>query len=465
MMLLPACTVGPNYHPPQIPMEASYAPASSPAALKELDAWWLNLSDPALTELINAASDANLNLQQAEARIREARAQRSVVIGQGGPQVDASGQYQHERYSQNAAPFNAFNVPGFPWEFNLYQAGFDANWELDIFGGNRRAVEAANATIDAANENRRAVLVTLLGEVGRNYVELRGYQAQRTLAQHNLELQQQTLELTRNRAKNGIGTDLDVARAQALVSSTAAEIPLDDRGEWQALHRLAVLTNMPLEKLDHLRTVAPIPALPESVDAGIPAELLRRRPDIRRAERQLAAATASVGVAEADLYPKLSLTGFFNLQSASVSDLVAWRSRAFSMGPTVDWPIFESGRLHAVIAVRNAQQEQALVSYEQAVQDAIQEVRDQMVSLSTERQRRVSLAEEVKADTDAVDLAGKLYAQGLTDYLTVLDAQRQLDQAQNALARSDTDADSSLIALYKALGGGWEASQEMTKHE
>ena len=220
-----------------------------------------------------------------------------------------------------------------------------------------------------------------------------------------------------------------------------------------ALHRLAVLTHQPLEKLEHLRTQTPIPTLPESVDVGIPAELLRRRPDIRRAERQLAAATAQAGVAEADLYPKFSLTGFFNLQSASASDLLAWRSRAFSIGPTVTWPILESGRLHAVIAVRNAQEEQALVTYERAVEDAIQEVRDQLVTLSTERQRRASLAEEVKADQDAVDLAGKLYAQGLTDFLTVLDAQRQLDQAQNALARSDTDADSSLIALYKARSG------------
>jgi outer membrane protein, multidrug efflux system len=188
----------------------------------------------------------------------------------------------------------------------------------------------------------------------------------------------------------------------------------------------------------------------------VPADLLRRRPDIRRAERELAAATARVGVAEADLYPKLSLTGAFSLQSASIEDLWNWRSRMFSLGPTISWPIFEAGRLHAVIAVRNSQQQQALVAYEQSVQGAIQEVRDQMVTFATERQRQEALAQTVTSDRDALDLANKLYAQGLTDFLTVLDAQRQVDQAENALGRSEAIVDESLIGLYKALGGGWQ---------
>jgi outer membrane protein TolC len=187
---------------------------------------------------------------------------------------------------------------------------------------------------------------------------------------------------------------------------------------------------------------------------------LRRRPDIRRAERQLAAATARIGQAQADLYPKFSLTGFFNLQSASIDDLVAWRSHAFSIGPAISWPIFEAGRLHAAVAVRNAQQEQALTTYEQSVQNAVQEVRDQLIAFTTERQRHASLTQAVTADRDAADLAGKLYAQGLTDFLTVLDAERQLNQAENALAQSDTQIDTALIALYKALGGGWESAEQ-----
>lgn len=451
--LLPACTVGPNYRPPAVPMEPSYSPDAAAATVD--GAWWRTLKDEQLNGLIATAAANNLDLQQAQARLREARAQRAVVAGQDLPAVDGGVEYQHERYSQNAAPFNAFSIPGFPWEPNLYQVGFDANWELDVFGGNRRALEAAGSSVEASQEDRRAVLVSLQAEVARNYIELRSYQRQRTLAQQNLDSQNQTLALTRDRVKNGVGSDLDVSRAAALVANTAAEVPLFDRGEWQALHRLAVLTNQPLEKLLPLRDAAAIPGAPETVMAGVPADLLRRRPDIRRAERQLAAATARIGQAQAELYPKFSLTGYFDLQSASVEQLFDWRSRAFSFGPAISWPIFEAGRLHAAVAVRNAQQEQALLAYESAVQSAIGEVRDQMVGFSTEKRRHDSLAQAAASDRDALDLAQKLYAKGLTDFLTVLDAQRQLDQADNALARSDAQLDESLIGLYKALGGGW----------
>ncbi len=457
---LAACNVGPNYHTPDIAVEPSYAPTTSSAA--DGGAWWSNLHDKTLDALIATAAQNNLDLKQAQARIREARAQRIFVNGADGPNLNAGGEYQYNRYSQNAAPFNAFNIPGFPWEFNLYQVGFDANWELDVFGGKRRAVEAATASLQASEEDQHAVLVSLEAEVARNYVELRGYQRQRTLAQRNLDLQNQTLSLTRDRVKNGVGSDLDVSRAVAQVSQTAADIPLYDRGEWQALHRLAVLTNQPLDKVLDLRQTGPIPTPPESIVTGVPAELLRRRPDIRRAERQLAAATARVGEAQADLYPKFSLIGFFDLQSASIEDLVAWRSRAWSIGPAISWPIFEAGRLHAAVAVRNAQQEQALTAYEQSVQNAVQEVRDQLITFTTERQRNASLAQAVASNRDAVDLAGKLYAQGLTDFLTVLDAERQLDEAENALAQSDTQIDTSLIALYKALGGGWQGTTATT---
>ncbi len=461
MAVLPAaCTVGPDYRPPDLKTEPSYGPVA--AEQNAAAAWWATLNDPVLNDLIATAAGNNLDLRQAEARIREARAQRAVVVGNDMPSLNVDGQYQHQRFSQNAAPFNAFNVPNFPWEFNLYQLGFDASWELDVFGGTRRAVEAAGAAVQASEEDRRAVLVSLLGEVARNYVELRGYQQERLLAQHNLDTQNQTLTLTRDRMNKGLSTELDVSRAAAQVATTAASVPVFERQEWQALHRIAVLAHQPLEKVIYLREVAPIPSPPNSVVVGIPAELLRRRPDIRRAERQLASATARIGVAEAQLYPKFSLTGVFNLQSASIDDLFAWRSRAFSIGPTVTWPIFEAGRLRAVVNVRTAQQEEALVTYEQTVQSAIQEVRDALVAFTTERRRRASLSDAVAADADSVDLSSKLYAQGLTDFLTVLDAQRQLYQAQDQLAQSDTQLDSALIALYKALGGGWEADASVS---
>jgi outer membrane protein, multidrug efflux system len=470
-LLASACTVGPSYQVPQIPVDSAYSPegAGAPAAAETGVQWWRMLQDEHLDKLIAGAVENNLDLRQAEARILEARAQRAVVAGGEWPAVEATAGYQWNRLSQNARPYNAFTVPGFPWEFSTYQMGFDAAWELDLFGGTRRTVEAADATVQARQENLHAVLVTLQAEVARNYVELRSFQRQRILALHNLELQNQTLALTKDRLKNGVGSDLDVSRAQALVAATAAEVPLYDRGEWQALHRLAVLTHQPLEDVLDLRTEAPIPAAPTVVMVGVPADLLRRRPDIRRAERELAAATARVGGAEADLYPKLSLTGVFTLQSASIDDLWNWRSRMFSLGPTISWPIFEAGRLRAVVAVRNSQQQQALVAYEQTVQGAIQEVRDQMVTFATERRRHEALAQAITANRDALNLGTDLYAQGLTDFLTVLDAQRQVDQAENALVRSQAVVDESLIALYKALGGGWQneapAETQVSKQE
>jgi NodT family efflux transporter outer membrane factor (OMF) lipoprotein len=450
---LAGCTVGPDYRPPDLRVEGSYGPA---AAAPRADAWWAALNDPALDGLVAAAAENNLDLRLARARVREARAQRAVVYGAAEPTLDVGGKYEHDRFSQNAAPFNAFGAPGFPWEYNLYQLGFDASWEVDVFGGTRRAAEAANAAVQAGEEDRLSVLVTLLGEVARTYVELRGAQDQRQIARHNLDVQQETLALTRDRFAKGVGNQLDVSRAAAQVADTAAALPLFDRREWQALHRLAVLTNQPLDRLLALRTPAPVPAAPEAVMVGVPADLLRRRPDVRRSERQLAAATARIGVAEAALYPKFSLTGVFNLQSASVEDLLDWRSRAFSIGPAVSWPIFQAGRLRAAVAVRTAQQEEALVTYEQTVQRAIEEVRDELVTLNTERTRRGALAQSVAADQDALDLARQLYTQGLADFLTVLDAQRQLFQAQDALAQSDTRVTTAVIALYKALGGGWE---------
>ena len=466
-LALAACTVGPDYHEPKSNADVSFQQRgpgaeflNTSSAIPLPAAWWTALNDTSLNALVAQAADANLDVQQAEARIREARAQRAVVFGRELPALDGGAGYDRTRLSQNAAPYNAFSVPGFPWEFNSYQAGFDATWELDIFGGNRRALEAAGAEFQAAVEDRRAVLVSLQGEVARTYVELRGAQRQRTLAQANLDSQTQTLSLTRDRVKNGVGSELDVSRAAALAAATEAAIPLYDRAEWEALHRLATLTREPLYALLYLLEAKPIPTPPQAVSADIPANLVRRRPDIRRAERQLAAASARVGVAEADLYPKLSLTGVFNLQSASIDDLVAWRSRSFSIGPTVTWPIFEAGRLRAVVVIKSAQQEEALLSYERTVDHAIQEVRDQLVTFSTELSRHASLQAAVKANEDSVHLADQLYRQGLTDFLTVLDAQRQLYQQQDALAKSDAQLTESFIALQKALGGGWAV--EMT---
>ncbi len=456
-----ACTVGNNYQQPQLRMDATYGPAATQAASQAATqsattAWWKSLNDPLLDQLVERAAAANLDLVQAAARIRGVRAQRAVTAGGELPTLNADGGYTHQRYSQNAAPFNAFDTPGFPWEFNLYQLGFDASWELDFFGGTRRAVEAANADVAAGIEDQRAVLVSVTAETARTYVELRGYQHEASLARENLALQRESLEITREQMKNGVGTQLDVSRAQAQVAATEAAIPLLQRNAWQAIHRLALLLNEPIESLAVLESERPIPVAPPAVAVGVPAELLRRRPDIRRAERRLAAASARTGQAQAALYPRFSLTGLFNLQSANIEDLFKWRSRALSLGPSVEWPIFDAGALRAAVRVRSAGQEEALAAYEQTVRQAVTEVQDGLVAFTTERQRRGYLADAVAADRVAFDLAQQLYRQGLTDFLTVLDAERALYNAQDALARSDTDQATALIGLYKALGGGWD---------
>jgi NodT family efflux transporter outer membrane factor (OMF) lipoprotein len=432
--------------------------AASPPAGSET-AWWRSLNDPLLDQLVARAAAANLDVRQAAARIRAARAQFAVASGGQYPQANVAGGYTRQRFSQNAAPFNAFDVPNFPWEFNLYQLGFDASWELDVFGGTRRALQAANADIAARIEERRGLLVSIAAEVARNYILLRGCQLEQQLAQNNLQLQRESLELTREQMNKGVGTQLDVSRAQAQVAATEAAIPVLERNAWQAIHRIALLSNESVERLAILQETRPIPPVPEAVAVGVPAELLRRRPDIRQAERRLAAATARTGEAQAALYPRFSLTGFFNLQSESIDDLFTWRSRAFSIAPTVRWPIFDAGTLRAAVQVRTAGQEEALAGYEATVRQAVTEVRDGLVAFTTERRRRASLAQAVTADREALNLAQQLYRQGLTDFLTVLDAERELFAAQDALARSETDQATALIGLYKALGGGWETSE------
>jgi NodT family efflux transporter outer membrane factor (OMF) lipoprotein len=471
MLLAAGCNVGPNYRPPTTTMPASFGPlppTSQPsplaAAVTPAAQWWMLLNDPALDDLIARAVQANYDVRTAVARVREARARRTIVSSQEYPSLDAVGDYSHNRLSQNAAPYNAFKLPHFPWEFNQYQAGFDASWELDVFGGTRRAVQAATADLEATIEGQRGVVLSVLAEVARNYVELRGYQQELIIARQNLQTQRQTLQLTLDRRKVGEATQLDVSRASAQVSSTEATLPQLARQEWQAMYRLSVLLGQqPGDLVDSLSAAAAIPVPPEQVATGLPAELLRRRPDIRQAERQLAAATARIGQAKADLYPQFALNGSFAWQSSDTHNLFDSPSRSWTVGPSVRWPVFDAGRIRANIKIRTAQQEQAMMSYEQTVLRAMEEVQDALVSFNTEQERRKSLQDAVRASQESVDLARELYRQGLSDFLSVLDAQRQLFQSQEALVLSDRALTTSLVALYKALGGGWEVAMATTQ--
>ena len=457
LALLGGCAVGPNYHPPETATPQQW---SSPLAGGETNgapadaAWWKTFNDPELDSLIARAAQSNLTLHAAAARVREARAARSVAAADFGPTINTSAAYQRERLSANGFPEFP---PGIPLDGNVYQAGFDAAWELDVFGGARRAVEAANAAIESSEFGERDVLVSLQGEVARNYIGARGYQRRLVIARQNIAAQQEVLDLTRDRFKAGLSGDLDVQQASALLAATQAQLPPLEAGFKQSVYRLGVLLGLaPGALVDELSDDAPIPATPPEVPAGLPSDLLQRRPDIRVAERNLAAANAQIGVATADLFPKFSLTGDVGLQSVGTSDWFTGGSRFWSAGPTVQWRIFDMGRIRANIRIQNARQEQALAGYELSVLSAMEDVENALTAYAKEQTRRESLVTAAEASQQALDISQQLYKNGLADFLRVLDAQRSLYANQEALVLSDQDVAQDLVALYKALGGGWE---------
>ena len=461
------CTVGPNYQKPDLPVPSTWNEAQQKGVQvrsAELTRWWTSFNDPLLNSLIERAVSSNLDLRIAEARIREARATRTIVASSAWPTVDVSGSYSRNRASANAIGSPTQNggavaaaPSGAQLEQNFYQTGFDASWEIDVFGGIRRSVEAADATIEATVEDRRDVLVTLLGEVARNYIDLRGFQRRLEVTRDNLKAQLETLELTKVRFQAGLASDLDVAQQEAQANSTAAQIPGLETALKQAAYGLDVLLgSLPGSLWDELAVEKAIPSLPPEVLVGLPSELLRRRPDVRRAERQLAAATAQVGAATADLYPKFSLLGTVGLQSISASDWFTGKSRFWSIGPTISWPVFDAGRIRANIEVRNAQQEQALGQYEKTLLTAFQDVETSLVAYAKEQERHRSLVAAVAANRRALAMAQELYIRGLNDFLNGLEAQRSLSLTENELAQSQATMASNLVSLYKALGGGWE---------
>jgi len=467
---LGGCAVGPTYQQPKVDVESDYGASASRAATQPsgvttqpavMTRWWTAFNDPVLDALIERSVKANHDVRLARARVREARARRAAVVAGEYPTADVAGTYQRQRFSQNAAPYDAFQLPGFPWEADMYQVGFDASWEIDVFGAVRRGTEAATADQEAVVEDGSAVLLSVMAEVARNYVELRGYQRRLLIAQGNLQSQRQTVDLTMDRMKKGVATQLDVSRATSQAAKTEAMIPTMDQLQWQAIHRLGVLTGgQPMSLAAELTGHEAIPSPPVEIAVGVPAELLRRRPDIRRAERQFAAATARVGVAEANLYPRFALTGMFAMQSQHTTNLLDWPSRTFSIGPAISWPIFDAGKLRELVRASDAQWEQALLAYEQTVLRAEEEVHDSMMAFASQQERLRSLGQAVKSDQETVAMAKQLYEQGLTDFLSVLDAERSLYTSQDDMAASEQTLATSLVSLYKALGGGWEADRK-----
>ena len=460
-LFVSGCTVGPDYKEPALAVPSAWNEAQQKgveARPLELVRWWTAFEDPLLNSLVDRAVQSNLDLRVAEARIREARASRTVVAAGLWPTLDTFGSYSRNRSSENALNFpSQGGASSIKLERNLFDTGFDANWEIDVFGGVRRRVEAADATIGATEYSRQDVLVSLLGDVARNYIDLRGAQRRLAVARANLKTQQDSLDLTRVRFDAGLASDLDVARAEAQINATAAQIPVIESALKEAAYSLDLLLGLsPGALWKDLEKEMAIPNLPAEVLVGLPSDLLRRRPDIRFAERRLAAATAQIGSAVADLFPKFSLTGIYGLQSISASDWFAGRSRYWSIGPTISWPIFDAGRIRANIEIRNAQQEQALYQYEQTVLAALGDVEKSLVNYAQEQVRYRSLNAAVVANRRAVELANELYIRGLNDYLNVLDAQRALYVTETEQAISEATMAANLVALYKALGGGWQ---------
>jgi multidrug efflux system outer membrane protein len=463
---LTACSaVGPSFKRPEVQVPANWAgPTSQVQTLadKDLAHWWMIFEDPAMTSLVERAVESNLDLKLAEARIRQARDVRKIAASGFGPTVSGTGSYQR---AQSPRPSGSSGkVVGSIAESqitNQYQAGFDAGWELDIFGGVRRGVEAADADLQATIETRRDVLVTLTAEVVRNYVELRTFQQRIAIAQQNLQAQERSARLTLQRFEAGFFSGLDVANAQAQVVTTASTIPLLEASAQQTIYSISILLGRePASLLEELSPSLEIPAGPPSVPAGVPSELLRRRPDIRRAEADIHAATARIGVATADLYPRFNVTGSIGFQASDLSNWFTAASRFWSFGPSVSWKLFESGRIRANIDQQEALQDQALIIFQQTVLTALQEVENALITSEKEQKHRQALTDAVSANQKAVKIAVTLYTEGQTDFLSVLEAQRSLFVSQEALVQSTGTVSTNLVALYKALGGGWEVQEK-----
>ncbi|MEM9597801.1 MAG: efflux RND transporter permease subunit [Acidobacteriota bacterium] len=484
-ILAGGCTVGPDHEPPAVGPEAlglgedRPAPSSAVAAVTAKGpseavnpppdaAWWKALGDDMMEELVNDAVAHNHDLEAARARVRQARALRRAVAAGGRPQLAAQVSGAGFRLSENGPEAGPLALGLAEVEGELYQVGFDAGWEIDVFGGVRRRVEAADARLGAAVESRRGLLLTIIAEVARNYTELRGAQRRLALAEKNVELQVGTHRLVENKAKAGLVSKLDIHRAAALLEGTRALVPPLRADVRAAAHRLAVLTGRPPAALsDRLTTSRPLADPPDLVPVGLDSHLLRRRPDVRAAERRLAAASADIGAATALRYPRFFLTGRGGTEGGSFTDLFDASSRVWSLGPSISWPWFQGGRLRAGVDAAEDAHRAAEAEYRGAVLGAAEDVESALVRYAEEQLRRRALANAADAARRSVDLAQVLYDKGLSDFLPVLDAERTQTEVEDQLAISETAVVLRLVALYKALGGGWQVAEAGTesKHD
>jgi NodT family efflux transporter outer membrane factor (OMF) lipoprotein len=464
--LLAGCAVGPDYVPPATRAPDLWAQDLGRGLVDgkaDLRTWWTALDDPELDRLIERATAGNLDIRQAVARIREARANLGIAGGELYPSVDGIGSAERSRVSNKVAGQVA---PPQHRTDTLYTVGLDATWEIDFWGRIRRNIESADASIGASIEDYRDTLVVLYAEVARNYVEVRTLQTRIQSALDNVRAQRSSLQLTIDRNRAGLAPDLDVRQAQLNLATTEAFVPTLRSALAQAIDRLAVLLGeYPNSLKDEFAEAAPIPQPPEDIMIGVPSDMIRQRPDIRSAERQLAAQTAQIGVATAELYPQFTLSGSFAFESFSFDNWIEKQARSFSFGPAFRWNLFDAGRIRSNIEAQDALTEQALVGYEQTVLSAAEEVENAIAAYVQEQDRLEALRRSVVAARQSVALVETLYRTGLTDFQNVLDTQRSQFQQEDAQAESAGLVTQNLIQIYRALGGGWapEAAEAADK--
>ena len=450
---LAGCLVGPNYQPPKPSLPESWSvkgASHEPVNSVTLARWWMVFNDPLLSDLLMRMSQGNLDLRQAQARLREARARRGLAEAGLFPTLTAKGSVSQTGSSEQA---------GIGGTAEFFSNKVDASWEIDVFGKLRRGIEAADATLQASEVDLKDVLISLYAETALNYVNLRSFQARLAITETQLVAQQNTLQLTEWRFQAGLTTQLDIDQARLNVESTRATLPVLRSGLEQAQHQLAVLLGQSPGALKPLlNSVQAIPVAPSVISLGLPADLLRQRPDVRRAERKLAAQTAQIGVAQAARYPNFTLTGFIGVESLAAANLYSASAKAFQMAVNGALILFDAGRLRRNIDIQTALQEQALALYEATLLQAQRDVENALVAWIQEQERRDNLHLAVIAGESALQLAESQYVAGTIDFLRVLDTQRSLLTVQNQLASSKAEVAANVIRLYKALGGGWEAN-------
>jgi NodT family efflux transporter outer membrane factor (OMF) lipoprotein len=468
---LAGCAVGPNYHVPKTVTPSEFVAAPASAGLRapttqdgvDLTQWWHALNDPELDSLIDRAIRANPDIEVALTRLQELRTGEAVLVGNVLPVIAASGAAGRGTGSDmtRAGAASALRAADNKGSLNQIEqvAGFAATWELDLFGGYRRAIEAGKYDIEAAAATRNAVLISVIADVARNYVDLRGLQSRLAIIGNNITTAKQSSDFEKARFDQGLTNELDLQLANRELATLQSELPPLKSDIQAAQFDIAVLLGQfPEDLAEELNHPGTLPNLPEAVEPGLPLDLLQRRPDVREAERQLAAATARIGVATANLFPHVTLTGGLGTQSATIG---AQGTHIWAFGPSVYWPVLDFGALDALVSIADLQAHERLIAYRKTVIDAVQDADTAIAGFEAQEQRLTSLGEAITASARAVELAQQRYDRGLTDFLNVVDAERQQYDLEDQYTASQQSAADAFIYLYKALGGGWEPYQRI----